>query len=75
MQTDDHLQDEIERVVALALHEDRAREDVTSLATMDENLSGVAMFDAREPGIMAGGIVVAAVRGPRPSDLGGVTRC
>ena len=61
VQTDDHLQDEIERVVALALHEDRAREDVTSLATMDENLSGVAMFDAREPGIMAGGIIVAAV--------------
>lgn len=55
------LQVAIERVVAGALAEDRAAEDVTTLATIDADLTGTASFNAREQGVMAGGPVVAAV--------------
>lgn len=61
MPIDPALDAEIARVVELALTEDRARDDVTSLATVPADLAGEALFDAREPGVMAGGNVVAAV--------------
>lgn len=40
--------------VAAALAEDRATEDVTTLATVPDSLSGVATFVAKEPGVLAG---------------------
>lgn len=52
---------EIERVVELALAEDRAREDVTTLAAVDPGLAGEARFHAREAGVLAGALVVVAI--------------
>lgn len=44
----------IAAAVAAALAEDRATEDVTTLATVPDSLSGVATFVAKEPGVLAG---------------------
>jgi nicotinate-nucleotide pyrophosphorylase (carboxylating) len=44
----------IEAAVAVALAEDRAAEDATTLATVPPGLTGVAAFVAREAGILAG---------------------
>jgi nicotinate-nucleotide pyrophosphorylase (carboxylating) len=48
----------IEAAVAVALAEDRAAEDATTLATVPPGLTGVAAFVAREAGILAGVPVV-----------------
>lgn len=47
--------------VALALAEDRAAEDATTLATVDAGLRGRALFVAREAGVSAGFNAVAEV--------------
>jgi nicotinate-nucleotide pyrophosphorylase (carboxylating) len=52
---------EIERVVALALAEDRAFDDATSLATVTSNLQGRGAFVARQAGTLAGTPIVEAV--------------
>lgn len=52
---------EIELVVELALGEDRARDDVTTLATVDPGLAGEARFHAREAGVLAGTPIVVAI--------------
>jgi len=44
----------IREAVARALAEDRATEDATTLATVDEGLTGHAAFVAKQPGIAAG---------------------
>lgn len=44
----------IRAVVAAALAEDRALEDVTTLATVDANLRGTARFLAKQDGVLAG---------------------
>ena len=44
----------IRAVVAAALAEDRAFEDVTTLATVDANLRGTARFLAKQDGVLAG---------------------
>ncbi|MBE0609939.1 MAG: carboxylating nicotinate-nucleotide diphosphorylase [Dehalococcoidia bacterium] len=44
----------IRAVVAAALAEDRALEDVTTLATVDANLQGTARFLAKQDGVLAG---------------------
>jgi nicotinate-nucleotide pyrophosphorylase (carboxylating) len=44
----------VERAVALALEEDRAAEDITTLATVDASLSGSGRFIAKEAGVLAG---------------------
>jgi nicotinate-nucleotide pyrophosphorylase (carboxylating) len=51
----------VERIVALALAEDRAFDDSTTLATVSPALEGAGAFVAREPGVMAGITVVEAV--------------
>ena len=45
----------------MALAEDRAAEDVTTLATVDGALRGRAIFLAKEPGVLAGMNIVAEV--------------
>lgn len=47
--------------VEAALAEDHAREDVTTLATVDAGVTGKATFLAKEPGVLAGLIVAEAV--------------
>jgi len=47
--------------VEAALAEDRAREDVTTLATVRADVMGRATFLAKEPGVVAGLVVVEAV--------------
>ncbi|MGH2632079.1 MAG: carboxylating nicotinate-nucleotide diphosphorylase [Tepidiformaceae bacterium] len=44
-----------------ALAEDRAREDVTTLATVRAEITGKATFLAKEPGVVAGLVVAEAV--------------
>ncbi|GIW12681.1 MAG: nicotinate-nucleotide diphosphorylase (carboxylating) [Tepidiforma sp.] len=44
----------IERLARFALEEDRAFDDVTTLATVDAGLTGHATFVAREAGVLAG---------------------
>ncbi len=44
----------VRAVVAAALAEDRALEDVTTLATVDANLRGTARFLAKQDGVLAG---------------------
>ncbi|MBE0610342.1 MAG: carboxylating nicotinate-nucleotide diphosphorylase [Dehalococcoidia bacterium] len=44
----------IRAVIAAALAEDRALEDVTTLATVDANLRGTARFLAKQDGVLAG---------------------
>jgi nicotinate-nucleotide pyrophosphorylase (carboxylating) len=51
----------VQAIVAMALAEDRADEDVTTLATVDADLQGRAVFLAREAGVLAGLQVAAAV--------------
>ncbi len=46
--------------VEAALNEDRARDDVTTLATIRADLMGKATFLAREPGVVAGLVVAEA---------------
>ncbi|MEO6397981.1 MAG: carboxylating nicotinate-nucleotide diphosphorylase [Tepidiformaceae bacterium] len=46
--------DLVSRVVGAALAEDRAAEDVTTLATVPAELQGTATFLAKEPGLLAG---------------------
>jgi len=46
--------------VGAALDEDRARDDVTTLATIRADLMGKATFLAREPGVVAGLVVAEA---------------
>ena len=46
--------------VEAALDEDRARDDVTTLATIRTDLIGKATFLAREPGVVAGLVVAEA---------------
>ena len=46
--------------VEAALDEDRARDDVTTLATIRADLMGKATFLAREPGVVAGLVVAEA---------------
>lgn len=46
--------------VEAALEEDRARDDVTTLATIRTDLIGKATFLAREPGVVAGLVVAEA---------------
>ena len=45
----------------MALAEDRAREDVTTLATVGPDIRGKATFLAKEPGVVAGLVVAEAV--------------
>ncbi|MBI2765375.1 MAG: carboxylating nicotinate-nucleotide diphosphorylase [Chloroflexi bacterium] len=49
------------RAVAGALDEDRALSDITTLATVEPSLAGRAVFVAKEPGVLAGIGVAAAV--------------
>ena len=42
------------RYARLALAEDCAAEDATTLATVDQALVGTAIFLAKEPGVLAG---------------------
>jgi nicotinate-nucleotide pyrophosphorylase (carboxylating) len=51
----------VKRAVAIALDEDRARDDVTTLTTVPEDLRGRAQFLAKEAGVMAGLGVAAEV--------------
>ena len=51
----------IARAVTLALDEDRARDDVTTLATVPPDLQGRAVFLAKDAGVVAGLIVAAEV--------------
>jgi nicotinate-nucleotide pyrophosphorylase (carboxylating) len=51
----------VARAVRAALEEDRAWDDVTTLATVPEALRGGAVLVAREPGVAAGLAVAAAV--------------
>ncbi|MBI5948374.1 MAG: carboxylating nicotinate-nucleotide diphosphorylase [Chloroflexi bacterium] len=44
----------VAKAVAAALAEDRAFEDVTTLAVVEPGLAGVARFLAKEPGVLAG---------------------
>ncbi|MCO5200454.1 MAG: carboxylating nicotinate-nucleotide diphosphorylase [Chloroflexi bacterium] len=44
----------VRAIVAAALAEDRALEDVTTLATVDANLRGTARFLAKQDGVLAG---------------------
>ncbi len=44
----------VSRIVAAALEEDRAAEDVTTLATVPAHLQGRAVLLAKEPGVLAG---------------------
>ena len=53
--------DAVDALVAMALREDRAFDDITSLATVGPTLEGTGRFVARERGVMAGGPVVEAV--------------
>lgn len=50
----------VERLARAALEEDRAFEDVTTLATVDPRLEGRATFLAKEAGVLAGMPVAAA---------------
>jgi nicotinate-nucleotide pyrophosphorylase (carboxylating) len=50
----------IERLARAALEEDRAFEDVTTLATVDPALTGTATFLAKEAGVLAGLAIAAA---------------
>lgn len=50
----------VARIVAHALEEDRAVEDITSLNTVPASLHGVARFRAKEAGVLAGMPVAAA---------------
>lgn len=50
----------VERLARAALEEDRAFEDVTTLATVDPGLEGRAAFLAKEAGVLAGMPVAAA---------------
>jgi nicotinate-nucleotide pyrophosphorylase (carboxylating) len=53
----------IRAIVAAALAEDRALEDVTTLATVDANLRGTARFLAKQDGVLAGmGVALEAFR-------------
>lgn len=51
-------QDAIRAAVDAALREDHAGEDATTLATVADDLRGVATFLAKEPGVLAGMPVV-----------------
>lgn len=51
----------IERAVSLALDEDRARDDVTTLNTVPPGLRGQAVFLAKNSGVLAGLPVAAEV--------------
>jgi nicotinate-nucleotide pyrophosphorylase (carboxylating) len=51
----------VEALVAMALREDRAFDDITSMATVSPTLEGTGRFVARQPGVMAGAPVVEAV--------------
>jgi nicotinate-nucleotide pyrophosphorylase (carboxylating) len=53
--------DAVDALVAMVLREDRAFDDITSLATVGPTLEGTGRFVARERGVMAGGPVVEAV--------------
>ncbi|GIW17479.1 carboxylating nicotinate-nucleotide diphosphorylase [Tepidiforma sp.] len=50
----------VERLARAALEEDRAFDDVTTLATVDPGLEGRAAFLAKEAGVLAGMPVAAA---------------
>ncbi|MEJ5220503.1 MAG: carboxylating nicotinate-nucleotide diphosphorylase [Tepidiforma sp.] len=50
----------VERLARAALEEDRAFDDVTTLATVDPGLEGRATFLAKEAGVLAGMPVAAA---------------
>ncbi len=50
----------VERLARAALEEDRALDDVTTLATVDPGLEGRAAFLAKEAGVLAGMPVAAA---------------
>ncbi len=51
----------IERAVAIALDEDRARDDVTTLNTVPPGLHGRAVFLTKDSGVAAGLVVAAEV--------------
>jgi len=53
--------EDVGRAVRAALEEDRALDDVTTLATVPGTLRGRAVLVAREPGVAAGLAVAAAV--------------
>lgn len=53
--------DPLRRCVAAALEEDRAADDITTLATVEPGLKGTATFLAKEDGIAAGFPVAAEV--------------
>ena len=58
----------IRRTVAAALAEDRATEDVTTLATVSADLKGRAVLLAKEPGVLAGlDVAIEAFRQLDPS--------
>jgi nicotinate-nucleotide pyrophosphorylase (carboxylating) len=61
MAADDKIEVATEEIIALALAEDRADEDVTSRLVIPENLTGTATLLVKAPGILAGIDVFKAV--------------
>jgi nicotinate-nucleotide pyrophosphorylase (carboxylating) len=61
MDADDKINVETEEIIALALAEDRADDDITSRLVIPENLTGIATLLSKAPGILAGIAVFKAV--------------
>lgn len=61
MGNDDKIYVETEKIINLALAEDRADDDITSRLVIPENLNGTATLLSKAPGILAGTDVFKAV--------------